>query len=363
MGADLVRIYALIPAYQPGERLVSLAEELVRLGFSVVVVNDGSSPDKQPYFDGASKYAEVLAHPRNMGKGAAIKTGIRHIAKKQAGGAAIVVVDCDGQHLPADALRVANEAVAHPGSYVLGVRSVGQKMPLRSRFGNTVTRVVFKLLSGVYVSDTQTGRRAFYGSLFESLLEIEGERYEYEINALMRLAKARVPICEVPIETIYHDRKNSVSHFRTFADSYRVYAGMLRAADMPMLRFFVCSLLSFCVDFILFNIFLSMFEHLPFGEVISNVAARVFSGAFNYKLNCDFVFHTKTSPKTFFEYAALAVAILLLNSVVLVVYTRLGISTRVAKLLSELTLFVISFTVPRFAIFKNKHSPAQVKRK
>ena len=95
------------------------------------------------------------------------------------------------------------------------MRDVGQKMPLRSRFGNTVTRAVFRLLSGVYISDTQTGLRAFDSSLFDLMLEIEGMRYEYEINVLMRLAKERVPIREVPIETIYHDRKNTVSHFRT----------------------------------------------------------------------------------------------------------------------------------------------------
>ena len=124
-------------------------------------------------------------------------------------------------------------------------------MPLRSRFGNTVTRAVFRLLSGVYISDTQTGLRAFDSSLFDLMLEIEGMRYEYEINVMMRLAMERVPIREVPIETIYHDRKNTVSHFRTLSDSYKVFAGMLRAADMPMLKFTVSSLLSFCVDFML----------------------------------------------------------------------------------------------------------------
>jgi putative flippase GtrA len=363
--AATLQVFALVPAYQPDERLVTLAQELDFAGCSVIVVDDGSSPDKKMYFDGASKYAKIIAHSHNMGKGAAIKTGIRYIAKsaKATGGAVIVVVDCDGQHLPQDALRVAREAAANPGCLVLGVRDVGQKMPLRSRFGNTVTRAVFRLLSGVYISDTQTGLRAFDSSLFDLMLEIEGMRYEYEINVLMRLAKERVPIREVPIETIYHDRKNTVSHFRTLSDSYKVFAGMLRAADMPMLKFTVSSLLSFCVDFMLFNIFLLFFERYRFGEVISNVCARVFSSVFNYRLNCGFVFRSKSSAKSFFEYSVLAALILFFNTVLLVGYTKLKIAPRIAKLLTEITLFVVSFTIQRFVIFRNKRKPMGIGQK
>ena len=167
----------------------------------------------------------------------------------------VVVVDCDGQHLPSDALRVAAEAEANPGGLALGVRTVGSDMPARSRFGNAVTRVVFRLLSGVYVSDTQTGLRAFDLPLCGALLAVEGERYEFESNALMSFAKSGVPIREVPIETIYTDKKNSVSHFRTFADSYRIYSHLFKAAKSPLMLFTGSSLLSFCIDYALFNLF------------------------------------------------------------------------------------------------------------
>lgn len=357
-----MRIFALIPAYQPGERLVSLADELQAAGCSVIIVNDGSSPDKRAYFDRASKYAEVISHARNMGKGAAIKTGIRHIAKLTAtiaGGAALVVVDCDGQHLPDDAMKVAQEAANHPGSLVLGVRSVGPEMPLRSRFGNSVTRVVFKMLSGVYVSDTQTGLRAFDRSLFDALLDVEGDRYEYEMNVLMRFAKSGVPIREVQIKTIYLDRKNSVSHFRAFSDSYRVYAGMLRAADSHMIKFTASSLLSFLVDYILFNIFFFALETINYGEVISNVVARVLSSAFNYRLNCTFVFKSKGSAKTLLGYAGLAAFILIFNSVLLVVYTKMDLTPRIAKIFTEITLFIMSFLIQRFVIFRKKRKQSK----
>ena len=92
---------------------------------------------------------------------------------------------------------------------ILGVRNVGKDMPLKSRLGNTITRKVFKLLSGVSISDTQTGMRVFTSDLVKKLLTVEGERYEYEMNVLLFLAKEGIDIDEVPINTIYQDRENS----------------------------------------------------------------------------------------------------------------------------------------------------------
>jgi glycosyltransferase involved in cell wall biosynthesis len=224
-----VHAFVVIPAYEPSERLVTLAKEFYESGCAVVIVDDGSRVDKKPYFDGAAKYAEVLVHQQNRGKGAAIKTALSRImelAPKRPEIGTVVVVDCDGQHLPSDAMRVAAEAEAYPGSLVLGVRTVGSDMPARSRFGNSVTRVVFRVLSGVYVFDTQTGLRAFQSDRGDFMLNIPGERYEYEMNVLLTCARDKVNIREIDIETIYIDN-NASSHFNTLRDSARIYKAIL----------------------------------------------------------------------------------------------------------------------------------------
>lgn len=124
----------------------------------------------------------------------AIKTALGYIKDKTDGVEAIGVMDSDGQHLPEDMMKLLAAASLNKEALVLGVRAVGKDMPTRSRLGNKITRNVFRMVSGVAVSDTQTGLRAFSPELVERLLSIEGERYEYEMNVLIKLAKEGVPI-------------------------------------------------------------------------------------------------------------------------------------------------------------------------
>lgn len=117
--------------------------------------------------------------------GAAIKTALAYIKKEVWGNELIGIMDCDGQHLPEDMMKLFQSAWKHTEALVLGVRAVGREMPFRSRFGNQVTRAVYRIVSGVKVSDTQTGLRAFGVKLIDKLLLVKGERYEYEMNNLI----------------------------------------------------------------------------------------------------------------------------------------------------------------------------------
>ncbi len=67
-------------------------------------------------------------------------------------------------------------------------------MPLQSRLGNRIARAAYRLVSGIKVSDTQTGLRAFDSELTEKMISVEGERYEYEMNVLMAFAKKGIPM-------------------------------------------------------------------------------------------------------------------------------------------------------------------------
>jgi glycosyltransferase involved in cell wall biosynthesis len=220
----------LLPVYEPGLGLLttvtSLRDAAPETG--IVVVDDGSGPaSAQVLRDAEGLGCTVLRHGTNLGKGAALKTGFRHVAAARPGHA-VVCADPDGQHRVADILRVADH-VAVSGTMVLGVRRFEGRVPLRSRFGNTVTRVLFRAATGRPVQDTQTGLRGYPADLLGWLCEIPGERFEYEMNVLLHAARAGRPIAETVITTTYIG-DNGTSHFGSVADSARVYRPLLRFA-------------------------------------------------------------------------------------------------------------------------------------
>ena len=220
-------------------------------------------------------------------------------------------------------------------------------MPWKSRMGNKITRSVFHALSGVYVSDTQTGLRAFTPQLLDTMLEVPGDRYEYETNALMHCAKGQIEIREVPIQTIYHDAENSCSHFRKVRDSVRIYKNLL--------KFGLSSFSSFLLDYVLFVVFTLLLPKTAWAVTTGNVGARMISGYYNYRMNCRFVFHKKGSVQTGLSYLALALGILILNNLILSgLVLFVGVPTYTAKLLTEGILFLISWVVQNKLIFNGK---------
>jgi glycosyltransferase involved in cell wall biosynthesis len=224
----------LLPVFRPQASLQELVNALRAEGFEparMVIVDDGSGPDAEPLLASLRLLGcEVLQHVINMGKGVALKTGFKHCLTAHPG-ADVICADPDGQHHAPDIRRIADRTGA--GNIVLGVRSFG-KMPPRSRFGNTVTRALFRTATGRGVSDTQTGLRAFPAALIEHLSTVPGERFEYEMNVLLDIARTGQPIDEVRIPATYVNG-NASSHFGSVADSLRVYRPLLQYAATSLL--------------------------------------------------------------------------------------------------------------------------------
>ena len=356
------RCTVVIPAYKPDQRLWRLATEVLSQGYRLIVVDDGGGSDYLPIFEGLDSRVTVLRHPENRGKGAAIKTGLAHLQSligefDPEQPPLVGIMDADGQHLTSDMARVFQGAAENPHKLTLGVRVVGKEMPLRSRFGNSVTRSVFRLLTGAKVSDTQTGLRAFSVALIPEMLAVEGDRYEYEMAVLTRMAHRHVGFFEVPIATLYEDRENSTSHFHVIRDSVRIYATLLKFAGS--------SFLSFLVDYGLFNLFVFLLPFIslpavaPFLAVyrlaIANVAARIFSGCFNYYLNCRYVFGRKPTWKNAGQYFLLALLVLAVNTGVLYLWNMIpGMPVAICKLLTEVCVFFGNYVVQKKIIFKKK---------
>ena len=279
------RQFALIPAYKPNENLISFIQSLEARGLEVVVVNDGSGEDYLPLFHKIQEQslATVIHLEKNQGKGAALKAGLSYLNTIN-DDFQVITLDADGQHSLQDALFLLQKSLENEGSLLLGSRAQSKDSPLRSRIGNYITKKVFSLTTGVRVEDTQTGMRAFSKQLIPKLLKIQGNRYEYEMNMLLDFAKQGIPIKEYPIETIYIN-DNEESHFDTVKDSIRIYS--------QILKFISSSLLSFCIDFLLYTASFALSGSILF----SNAFARLISLHCNFFMNKNYVFQN-TSERT-----------------------------------------------------------------
>ena len=349
-----MKIAALIPAYQPDEKLVTLLEELsANTEYSLFVVDDGSKAECAPIFEEAKRFATVLVHEVNRGKGAALKTGITHIMNYTSC-EGIVTLDSDGQHTLKDTKRTVAALEKHPNALIVGGRLFSGKVPLRSKFGNTVTRGVFKLSTGVSVHDTQTGLRAFSRDYMPMMSSLSGERYEYEMNVLLECTDKSIPIVEIPIQTIYIE-ENKSSHFNPLKDSWKIYKLIIKFGAPTLLMFILSSFLSFVIDFALYALFTNLFKSAH-NVWMANILARAISATVNYWLNKLIVFKKKgKTAQTFLAYCLLAMGILVGNTLLLqVLVSCAGMDPYGAKLLVEFIMFFISWFVQRFLIFNKK---------
>ncbi len=355
---------AIIPAYEPDILMLDLLTELSFTSIQPIVINDGSAPAYDTVFTAAEKHAVVLSHPENRGKGCALKTGLTWLKDNMTGPYLVVTLDADGQHTVPDAMRVCRSAEQNPDSLVLGSRELKKEIPLRSRIGNSITRLVYRTATGLRVHDTQTGLRAFHSRHVPKMLEIRGDRYEYEMNVLMTYAREKIPIREETIATIYLDQ-NSRSHFNTVRDSVRIYREILKFSASSLCRFLReilkfsgTSIISFFIDYGFYSLFTLLTAGLGTASIpVSNISARVISAGVNFTLNRKFVFRSrKNLLRSALEYFLLAAVILAGNTLVLYLLSdMLGMNRYIAKLITEIFFFLVSWIVQRLFVFRSRN--------
>ena len=329
----------VIPAYEPDQKLIKLIDEIrEKTPYSVVVVDDGSSPKAQPVFDALEGKATVIHHDGNKGKGAAIKTALAYIQEHRPGGEGVVTADADGQHLVKDIIRVCEDWKEHPEALVLGSRRFTGKVPFKSRAGNAITRFVFHVSTGVKVFDTQTGLRAFSVKRIPMMLEMRGDRYEYEINVLLYSTRHRVPIREVTIDTVYIE-DNASSHFHAVRDAWRIYK--------MILLFVASSLASFLIDILSFKLLRLLFP--AWGQLAAEILARIISSVCNYFINKKLVFDGK-GASSIIRYYILAVGVLIGDYIMLAVLSKI-MPELLAKIIAGAVLYPISFYFQRRFVF------------
>lgn len=220
-----MKVVPIIPALNPDERLVHTVLELIGNNFSkIIIVNDGSVDDA--IFVEISKHPEcvILTHEFNKGKGCALKTAFSYYKENLFDEyKGVITLDADGQHKTSDVVNISN-ILMNNEMFILGTRTFDTKeTPFRNKLGNRITSKVFEKLYGIYLKDTQTGLRAIPNYLIDLHLQTYGERFEYEINALIDLVKSYEKILQIDIETVYLENSNKKSHFKVFEDSYKIY--------------------------------------------------------------------------------------------------------------------------------------------
>lgn len=214
------RYVALIPAYNPSPVLYNLVRDLCNAGFLIVIVDDGSDDSCSYIFDDCSTRATILHHPKNAGKGLAIKTGLHYIQNNFSHDIVIVTVDANNKHTVQDALSICAIAQQHSRALVLGCRCFDKDVALRSRFRSKLAGLMFHRSTGLRLRDPQSGLRAFSFRQIPVLSAIEGSRYDYEINVLLHCAQSKIRILEHPLKSVYTDNPNA-SHFRAVKTALR----------------------------------------------------------------------------------------------------------------------------------------------
>jgi hypothetical protein len=224
----------IIPSYKPDKEIMSkFIDELKKEIKNIVIVNDGSGNEYNDYFSTFEKASiPVLRHYVNMGKGRAIKTAFNYICNNYPEFECAVTADCDGQHTVEDIKHCLIETKENPSKLILGVRNFDQKdVPFKSKYGNKITKNIFKVFIGINISDTQTGLRGFTRKTIEKFITTLGERYEYETNMLIDCKLNDIKIKEVPIKTIYINN-NKTSHFNPIKDSIMIYKLFFRVQQV-----------------------------------------------------------------------------------------------------------------------------------
>lgn len=364
---DARKAVILIPSLEPDERLPAYIQKLSESGFGhIVIVDDGSSEAYQPIFkevEGVDR-AVVLHHDVNHGKGVALKTGYKYILDHLPDVAGVITADADGQHTVPDCIRLAEEIGKGEKALYLGSRDFSlENIPPKSRSGNKITSVVFKLLYGQYLPDTQTGLRAFRREELPFMINVEGERFEYEMKVLIACSRAGIPMIPVTIETIY-ENENKGTHFHPIKDSWKIYKVILGS----FFKFMGASIISFLADHLLFNLFsgwlfpllgIHLNVSLPLGihldnTSLANYTARLFSAILNFRLNKDMVFKVRGSKGAGWRYALVAVGIVILSTLGIKGLGKLGMAPWLAKVIVDTLLYFVSYRAQQQWVFKEE---------
>ncbi len=223
VGVEENEVCAVIPTYQNAKTLLKVVADVHRVVDTVFVVDDGSNDGTAALLDkatGSERPEKVLTHPKNCGKGAALKTGLTYA--RQQGFRYAVTVDADGQHRADDIPALLKAVEEEPDALAIGSRGLQhENMPAKSTFANRFSNFWFALQTLQRLPDTQSGLRVYPLRRLHGLRWMSA-RYEAELTLLVFSAWAGVKLLPVPVSVYYPPRDQRVTHFRPGRDFTRI---------------------------------------------------------------------------------------------------------------------------------------------
>lgn len=347
-------IMIVIPSLNPDDLLIEVIDSVTGAGYNnILIVDDGSDELHQAPFDYAKERGLiVLRHEINRGKGYALRTAFRYMIENKPLMSAITV-DGDNQHKVEDIDKCAKALYSKEDKVIIGCRDFKEAgVPFRSRFGNNMTRAVFRIFCGIKLSDTQTGLRAIPAKYLSDMLLVEGDRYEYETNMLLYMKSHAIAFSEIKIKTIYIE-DNSSSHFNPIKDSIRIYKVIFKF----VMNSFVSSIIDLSVFYLICMLLKGVLKRSIY-IFVATAFARVVSSLCNYFINHKIVFESKGRMKhTIIKYYTLCVCQMMVSYALVFMLSVLfrangGIIT-IIKFVVDTLLFFISFRIQRNWVYKD----------
>ncbi|MDD5679897.1 MAG: glycosyltransferase family 2 protein [Candidatus Omnitrophica bacterium] len=199
----------LIPAYNESEHIGDLIRKLRGMNFEPIVIDDGSKDNT--YLIAQESGAKVIRHDKNLGKGAALKTGFSAILDN--GYDAAIIMDGDAQHSPADISKLIAVSEKNPNALLIGNRMGNvSNMPLVRELTNKFMSSLVSSICRQSIPDSQCGFRLIRKELLKKI-SIESSRFEVESEILIKASAAGVKIISVPIKTLYGKEASQINPF------------------------------------------------------------------------------------------------------------------------------------------------------
>lgn len=213
------KICVLIPTYNNAQTLPEVLRNVSLYTKQIILVNDGSTDHTLSVVKDFA-HVNLVSYAQNKGKGFALRTGFKHAVAS--GYDYVITIDSDGQHDAGDLGKFVEYMQDHPGAIIIGARNMDQaSVPGKSSFGNKFSNFWFWVETGIKRNDTQSGYRLYPVKVL-AYVEFYTNKFEFEIEVLVRTAWAGIDVLEVPVKVYYPEKEKRITHFRPLRDFTRI---------------------------------------------------------------------------------------------------------------------------------------------